>query len=111
MKIEEAKTTIKALAEMTEGRKESCRTIADLDNQAGATKKLFRDGNKSQLIKLGVALIAFPEPTPVSEIVGGSLVVAGAVNKGIQNRAAFAEDIGKDFKKALRDLTLTRDLL
>ena len=60
---------------------------------------------------MGIALIVFPEPTPISEIVGGSLVAAGAVKKGIQNRAAFVEDIGKDFKKALRDLDLTKDLL
>ena len=111
MKIEEAKTAIKALAEVTEERRESCRAIADIGNQAAATKRLFREGNESKLIKLGVALIVFPEPTPISEIVGSTLVAAGAVNKGIQNRAAFAEDIGKDFKKALRDLTLTRDLL
>jgi len=110
MKVEEAKTAVKALSEVTEGRRESVSAIADLGKQAAATKKLFREGNKSKLIKLGVSLILFPEPTPISEIVGGSLVVAGAVNKGIQNRAAFTEDIGKEFKKALKDLTLTRDL-
>lgn len=106
MKVEEAKTAVKALSEVTEGRRESISSIADLGKQAATTKKLFREGNKSKLMKLGVSLIVFPEPTPISAIVGGSLVVAGAVNKGIQNRAAFAEDIGKEFKKALRDLTL-----
>jgi len=111
MRVEDAKTAIKALAELTEEKKESGRAIADVGSQAQATKKLFREGNQSKLIKLGVALIVFPEPTPISEIVGGSMVAAGAIKKGIQNRAAFAEDIGKDFKKALRDLSLTRDLL
>lgn len=111
MRLEEAKNAIKSLAELTEGRKELCKVVGDVASQAADAKKVFREGNKSKLIKLGVALIVFPEPTPISEIVGGSLVAAGAVKKGIQNRAAFAEDIGKDFKKALRDLDLTKDLL
>ena len=111
MRVEEAKNTVKALAEVAEARKQLCRAVADTNNQTAVTKKLFREGNKSRLIKLGIALIVFPEPTPISEIVGSSLVAAGAVKKGIQSRAAFAEDIGKDFKKALRDLSLTRDLL
>jgi len=111
LKLEDAKTAIKALSEVTEGQKESYGIISDVGKHAEDTKKLFREGNQSKLIKLGVALIVFPEPTPISEIVGGSMVAAGAIKKGIQNRAAFAEDIGKDFKKALRDLSLTRDLL
>jgi hypothetical protein len=111
MRLEEAKNAVKSLAEVAEGRKELCKVVADVASQAADAKRVFREGNKSKLIKLGVALIVFPEPTPISEIVGGSLVAAGAVKKGIQNRAAFAEDIGKDFKKALRDLDLTKDLL
>ena len=83
MRIEDAKTAIKSLAEVTEGQKESCRIVAEVGNQAEATKKLFREGNQSKLIKLGVALIVFPEPTPISEIVGGSMVAVGAVKKGI----------------------------
>jgi hypothetical protein len=39
------------------------------------------------------------------------MVAAGAVKKGIRNRATFAEDIGKDFKKALKELSLSRELL
>jgi hypothetical protein len=111
MRNEEAKTAIKAIAEIIEGRIELCNVIDRTGKEAAATKALFREGNQSKLIKWGLTLIAFPEPTPISEIVGGSLVAAGAVNKGIQNRAAFAEDIGKDFKKALRDLSLAKDLL
>ncbi|HII85356.1 TPA: hypothetical protein HA273_01985 [Candidatus Bathyarchaeota archaeon] len=111
MKVEEAKALAKSVTEVAEGQKESCRVISDTGSQAAATKKLFREGNKSNLIKLGIALIVFPEPTPISEIVGGSLVVAGAVKQGIKNRAAFADDIGRDFKKALKDLSITKDLL
>lgn len=111
MKVEEAKALAKSVNAIAEGQKELCRAIADTGSHAATTKKLFREANKSKLIKLGIALIVFPEPTPISEMVGGSLVAAGAVKQGIQNRAAFADDIGRDFKKALKDLSITKDLL
>jgi len=111
MKVEETKVAIKAAAEVNEERKELRDTLSGNGYAASSTRKLFREGNKSKLIELGVALIVFPEPTPVSEIVGSGFVAAGAVQKGIRNRAAFAEDIGKDFKKALKDLSLTKDLI
>jgi hypothetical protein len=111
MKVEETKTAIKSLTKIVQERKETFATVNDARTQSASAKEVFREGNESKLIKLGVALIVFPEPTPISEIVGGSMVAAGAVKKGIRNRAAFAEDIGKDFKKALRDLSLAKDLV
>ena len=111
MKVEEAKALAKSVNAIAEVQKELCRAIADTGSHAATTKKLFREANKSKLIKLGITLIFFPEPTPISEMVGGSLVAVGAVKQGIQNRAAFADDIGRDFKKALKDLSITKDLL
>ena len=111
LKVKEAKAAIKAL---TEANQEKKQLIGDLEGNrrvASGTRKLFREGNKSKLIELGVALIAIPEPTPVTPIVGSSLVVVGAVHKGIRSRAAFAEDIGKDLKKALKDISHTKDLI
>jgi hypothetical protein len=109
--VKEAKVAIKAMTEASEEKRQLIGTLEGNSHVASNTRKLFREGNKSRLIELGVALIAFPEPTPVSPIVGSSLVAAGAVQKGIKSRAAFAEDIGKDLKKALKDLSRTTDLL
>ena len=108
MKVEEAKVAIKAAAEVNEERKELRGTLSG-NSCAASTKKLFRAGNESKLIKLGVALIVFPEPTPISEIVGTGFVAAGAVQKGIKSRAGFVEDIGKDFKKALKELSAMKN--
>jgi hypothetical protein len=69
-----------------------------------AAKKLWRTGNNSRLIKIGVALIVFPEPTSISDCVGACFVAAGAVQKGIQNRAIFLEDVTKTFKNTLKDV-------
>jgi len=109
MTVEDAKVAIKAAIEANEHRKELCSTLKGNSCAVSDTKKLFRAGNESKLIKLGVALIVFPEPTPISEIVGGGFVVAGAVQKGIKSRAGFAEDIGKDFKKAVKELNSLKD--
>ena len=111
LKVDETRVAIKALAEANEERKKLVDIMKGDNNIAYNTKKLFREENKSKLIKLGFALIAFPEPTPISPIVGSSLIAAGAVQKGIRGRAAFVEDIGKDFKKALKDLSLSKDLV
>lgn len=109
--MNETKAAIEAL---TEANKEKKQLIGGLEGNsriASSTKKLFREGNKSKLIELGVALMVIPEPTPVTPIVGSSLIAAGAVQKGIRSRAAFAEDIGKDLRKALKDLSLAKELV
>ena len=68
------------------------------------TKKLWREGNKSSLIKIGVACILFPEPSPVSEIVGAGFVLAGAVQQGIQNRTIYIGDINKTVESTIKEL-------
>jgi hypothetical protein len=111
LKAEEVKVAVKAAREMAEDGKSLGCAVEGSGCAASGAKKLFREGNKSKLIKLGVALIVFPEPTPVSEMVGASFVAAGAVQKAIRDRAAFVEDIGKDLKKAIKDLEITKDLI
>ena len=109
--MKETKAAIEALTEANKEKKQLIDALEGNGRVASSTKKLFREGNKSKLIELGVALIAIPEPTPVTPIVGSSLIAAGAAQKGIRSRAAFAEDIGKDLKKALKDLSLAKDLV
>jgi len=111
LKVKDAEAAVKALTEANKEKEQLIGTLEDNHRVASNTKKVFREGNKSKLIQLGVALIAIPEPTPVTPIVGSSLVAAGAVQKGIRSRAAFAEDIGRDLKKALKDLSSTKDLI
>ena len=46
----------------------------------------------------------FPDPSPVGEIIGAGFLVAGAVQKGIQNRSVFVGDIKKNLENTLREL-------
>jgi len=109
MKPEQAKTAAKALNELNESYIDLLGAIKGTANTAETAKKLWREGNNSRLIKIGVALVVFPEPTPISETVGACFIAAGAVKKGIQNRAIYLEDITKTFKNTLKDVLETHN--
>ena len=59
---------------------------------------------KSKLIKIGVSLIMFPDPSPVGDIVGAGFLAAGAIQKGIQNQSLYVGDIKKTFENTLREV-------
>jgi hypothetical protein len=109
MKPEQAKTAAKALNELNESYIDLLGAIKGTADTVEATKKLWRGGNKSRLMKIGVALIMFPEPTPISETVGACFVAAGMVQRGIRSRAIYLEDVTKTFKNTLKDVLETRN--
>ncbi|MBC7129838.1 hypothetical protein H5T51_01280, partial [Candidatus Bathyarchaeota archaeon] len=74
-------------------------------------KQLWREGNESKLIRLGFTLIALPEPTPISETLGGILVAAGVIQKGIKNHALHVEDIPKTFQNLMKELRTLEECL
>ncbi|MCJ7422902.1 hypothetical protein MUP01_01350 [Candidatus Bathyarchaeota archaeon] len=109
MHNEEVKLVTKTLSELGEGYSDLLNAVKGTVREVKSTKKLWREGNKSRLIKLGLALIVFPEPTPISETVGACFVAAGAVKKGIQNRSIYIEDVNKIFKDTVKEiLPITR---
>ena len=105
--MERLKTTKKILTEMNESYLDLLRVTRDTARDVHATQRLWRAGNKSRLIKIGVALVVFPEPTPASEIVGACFIAAGAAQKAIKNRALFAEDVKKTFQSTLKEISTT----
>jgi hypothetical protein len=104
MKTEEIKSATKALNELNESYSDLFGALKGTARDVEAAKKLWRASNDSRLIKIGVALIVFPEPTPISETIGACFVAAGALQKGIQNRAIFLEDVTRAFKNTLKDV-------
>jgi hypothetical protein len=111
MKPEQTKIASKALNELNESGIDLLGAIKSTANTAVDSKALWREGNKSRLIKIGVALIVLPEPTPISATIGACFIATGAVQKGIQNRALYLEDITKTFKNTLRDVLETNQSL
>jgi len=103
--MEHLKATRKALTEMNESYIDLLRTTKETTRNIHATQQLWRAGYKSRLIKIGVALVVFPEPTPISEIVGAGFIAAGAVQKAIRSRALFMEDVKKTFQSTLKEIS------
>jgi FtsZ-binding cell division protein ZapB len=104
MKTEEMKTAINSLNELNESYTDFIQAMKGTIKEVKTTKHLWRDKNKSRLVRLGLALIVFPEPTPISETIGTFLVVAGAVQDGIRRRRLYADDVYKTFQNTLKEI-------
>jgi hypothetical protein len=111
MKREEAIQTAKTLTELTESYKDLYCGIKGASREVVTTKKLWREGNKSRLIQIGMALIVLPEPTPVTPTIGACFIAAGLVQKGIQNQSIYLGDIKKTFESTLREVYSTKQSL
>jgi len=75
-----------------------------------STQKLWRKGNNSFLIKAGLALIAFPDPT-VTDVLGSALVAAGLVQLKMKNSKLHVEDVYKAFPKVVKELASIKQCL
>ena len=108
MKAEEFRALTSSIKEMSKDRVDMARSIGTAANGASATKKLWKSGNKSLLIKAGLALVIFPEPV-VSDMLGTALLAAGAVQEGIKRQSIYLDDLPKAFKSAIKDLKSTKE--
>ncbi len=99
MKKDDTQPSSQAIREMLESYAEIGKAVKASGIQLNQLRKLSRQGNKSRLVKIGVSLIVFPEPTPISETVGACFVTAGLIQQGIKNRSSFIDDIPKALKQ------------
>jgi hypothetical protein len=103
MKPDEAKTMAEALNELSESYADLADAIRGTTRTAKATKQLWRNGKRSHLIKIGLALIAFPDPT-ISDVVGSALVAAGVVQEGIRRHTLHVDDVYKTFQNTMKEV-------
>jgi hypothetical protein len=111
METDQIRNAVKALNELGESGKDLHSAVKGTTRRVVATKKLWREGNKSKLIKIGVACIMFPDPSPVGEIIGAGFIAAGLVQKGIQKRTLYIGDLKKTFESTLRELNSSQSSL
>ena len=111
MKTNDMKATVNALNELNESYVDLIQAMKGTIKEVKTTRQLWQDGKKSRLIKLGLALIVFPEPTPISETIGTFLVAAGAVQAGIRRRTIYVENVYKSFKDTLKEMRNIKDRL
>jgi hypothetical protein len=103
MKTDEIKALTESVNELNESCVDLAQALKATARTAEATKKLWRSKNSPILIKIGLALIAFPDPT-ITDIVGGALVAAGTVQAGIRRRTLYVEDVFKTFGNTFKEL-------
>jgi len=111
MKTNDMKATVNALNELNESYVDLIQAMKGTIKEVKTTRQLWQDGEKSRLIKLGLALIVFPEPTPISETIGTFLVAAGTVQAGVRRRSIYVEDAYKSFKDTLKEMRNIKDSL
>ncbi len=102
--MEQLKATRKALTEINESYIDLLKQTRGTTQTVHDTQQLWRAGYKSRLMKIGVAIIMIPEPTPISPAIGACLVAAGAAQKAIRNRSIFLEDVNKTFQTTMKDI-------
>jgi hypothetical protein len=110
MKSSDLKALNEALKDLNESYSDFLCSMKDTVKEAKAAKKLWHNGEKPWLIKLGLALIVFPEPA-ISDILGSLLIAAGTVQEGIRRRALHVEDIPKTFKNMMKELQAAEESL
>jgi hypothetical protein len=103
MKTDEVKKLAITLNELNESYIDFLQSMKESVKEVKATKKLWKNGEKPWLIKFGLALILFPDPT-ISDVVGSLLVAAGTVQEGIRRRALHVEDIPKTFQSIMKEI-------
>jgi len=103
MKTSETKTVVEAANELTQSYGDMTQLLRGTTQSARSSRQLWRAKNRPALIKVGLALIAFPDPT-ISDVVGTALVAVGTVQAGMRHRTLYVEDVFKSFQKTFREL-------
>jgi hypothetical protein len=107
VKSEELKKWADALRESAWNHAETAHilhlSMKEFTGELQSTQKLWRKSGTPVLIKAGLALIAFPDPT-ISDIVGSALVAAGLIQLKMKNSALHVEDVYKTLPQVLKEL-------
>jgi len=107
MNKEKAKDVVELLKQYSQSRKQTANTagaaVHGFKNELHSTQKLWKQEKKPFLIKAGLALIAFPDPT-ISDVVGSAMVAAGLIQMKMHNSALHVDDVYKTFPRVVKEL-------
>ena len=107
MNKEEVENVAELLKQYSQSRNQTVNAagsaVNGFTNELHSTQKLWKQGNKSFLIKAGLALIAFPDPT-ISDVIGSAMVAAGLIQLKMRNSALHVDDVYKTFPKVVKEL-------
>jgi len=104
MKTEELKNVVDALRELGSSYEESLDAMSGVAKEVRSASRLWRKSNESKLIRLGLTLIAFPEPTQISDILGAMVLLVGIIRTKMRQSTLHVEDINTTFQKIVWNL-------
>jgi hypothetical protein len=107
VKTRELKTMATALQELGVSYEDTREAMKGVAEDLRSTKSLWRDGDKSRLVKIGLALIACPEPTPISETLGAFVLSLGIIQNKRKNSTLHIEDVYKTLQHVNSSLLRT----
>ena len=102
--LEKLRTLRDSVKELSSSYAETLEDFKGFSECLKSTKSLWRACNKSKLVKIGLTLIAFPEPTPFSEMIGASVLSVGLIQQKIRNNSLHIEDVYKTFHNVFKNL-------
>ena len=111
MKPRELKTTATVLQELGLNYQETLKVMKGITKDLRSTKSLWKDGDKSRLVKIGLTMIAFPEPTPISETLGAFILSLGLIQNRMKKSTLHIEDIYNTFQYVNKNLLRIRQEL
>ncbi len=111
MEPRELKTIATVLQELGLSYEETLEVMKGLAKDLRSTKNLWKDGDKSRVVKIGLALIACPEPTPISETLGVFVLSLGVIQNKMKQSTLHVEDIYNIFQDMNRNLLRVRQEL
>ncbi len=107
MTPEDLKALTAAVKDLSLSSHETATAMRGFTNELHDAQNLWKKGGSPRLIKIGLVLIAFPDPT-ISDLVGTALVAAGLVQLKMRNSALHIEDVYKTFPKVMKELAVTK---
>jgi hypothetical protein len=107
----ELKITATVLQELGLSYQETLEVMKGFTKGLRSTKSLWRDGDKSRLIKIGLTIISFPEPTPISETLGAFILSLGLIQNRMKKSTLHVEDVFNTFQDVNKSLLRIRQEL
>lgn len=108
MKKEEIESVVVMLRELGLSYKETANVMSEVVRELKLSKPLWKRNNGSTLVKVGLTLIAVPDPFIVTDVVGAALVTAGVIQTKVRNSKLHIEDVYKTFPKIVKELEALR---
>ncbi|KPV65240.1 MAG: hypothetical protein AOA65_0390 [Candidatus Bathyarchaeota archaeon BA1] len=103
MKTSDLKSMVEVLRDLGLSYEEALDAMSGVAMEMRSLRRLWRLGNDTTLIKLGLALIAFSEPI-VSDVIGAMLVSAGILQIKMRRSTLYIDDVHNTFQVMFREL-------